>query len=199
MATANIVGNRIKTIREKRQMTVEDLAAAIPGDAAANAKLIESLESGDMVPSLTPLLQIARALGVRLGSFLDDQTGDPVVMTRGGDLPETSRFTGSNQGNADGEKKAELSFHSLAANKADRHMEPFIIDVLPRTGAAALSTHEGEEFIHVLSGTIEVDYGKDKYTLNAGDSIYYDSIVPHHLHATGDGRAKILAVVYAPF
>jgi Uncharacterized conserved protein, contains double-stranded beta-helix domain len=195
MANANIVGQRIKAIREKRQMSIEDLAAAIPGDAATNTELVQSLERGDLVPSLTPLLQIARALGVRLGSFLDDQTGNAIVMTKSRDMAATSRFVGSNLG----EKQAELAFHSLAANKADRHMEPFLIDVKPHQGDAVLSTHEGEEFVYVLEGGIELAYGKEKYRLEAGDSIYYDSIVPHHLHAAGDGTAKILAVVYAPF
>ncbi len=195
MSTANIVGQRIKAIREKRQMTTQDLAAAIPGDAEGNVLLIESLERGDLVPSLTPLLQIARALGVRLGSFLDDQIGNAIVMTKSRDVAATSRFVGSNLG----ERQAELAFHSLAANKADRHMEPFLIDVQPHHGEAVLSTHEGEEFIYVLEGAIELAYGKETYTIAAGDSLYYDSIVPHHLHAAGDAPAKILAVVYAPF
>ncbi|MCD8141643.1 MAG: cupin domain-containing protein [Planctomycetaceae bacterium] len=194
MPNANIVGLRIRTIREKRGMSVDDLAASIPGEKDGNVKLIESLEKGDLVPSLTPLLQIARALGVRLGSFLDDQVGNAVILTKSTDMAETSRFVGSNLG----EHKAELAFHSLAANKSDRHMEPFLIDVKPHGGEAILSTHEGEEFIFVLDGAIEVAYGKDVYRLSAGDSIYYDSIVPHHLHAQGDGTAKILAVVYAP-
>lgn len=195
MSSANIVGQRIQTIRENRQMSVEDLAAAIPGDKTSNIKLVESLERGELVPSLTPLLQIARALGVRLGSFLDDQTGYPVVVTKAEEVAETSRFVGSNLGGG----KAELNFHSLAANKNDRHMEPFLIDVKPHDGNTVLSTHEGEEFIYVLDGEIEVSYGKDTYRLSAGDSIYYDSIVPHHLHAAGSGLAKILAVVYAPY
>ena len=195
MSSPNIVGQRIKTIREKRQMTVEDLAAAVPGDGESNIRLVESLERGDLVPSLTPLLQIARALGVRLGSFLDDQTGNAVVLTRARSMEETSRFVGSNLGGG----KPELAFHSLAANKADRHMEPFLIDVKPHIGEAILSTHEGEEFIFVMEGEIEIAYGKDLFQLAAGDSIYYDSIVPHHLHAKGEQNAKILAVVYAPY
>ena len=195
MANANIVAQRIKTIREKRQMTIEDLAASIPGDKAGNMQLIESLERGELVPSLTPLLQIARALGVRLGSFLDDQVGNAIVLTKAADVEQTSRFVGSNLGAA----RPELAFHSLAANKSDRHMEPFLIDVKPHTDTPVLSTHEGEEFIFVLDGEIEVSYGKESYKLGAGDSIYYDSIVPHHLHAAGDKNAKILAVVYAPY
>ncbi len=195
MSNANIVAQRITTIREKRQMSIADLAAAIPGDPAGNAKLIESLEQGKLVPSLTPLLQIARALGVRLGSFLDDQVGSALVLTKSADMEETSRFVGSNLG----AERAELAFHSLAANKADRHMEPFLIDVKPHVGEPVLSTHEGEEFIFVLDGEIEVSYGKERHRLGKGDAIYYDSIVPHHLHAAGSADAKILAVVYAPY
>ena len=195
MPSANIVGKRIKTIRENRQMTVEDLAAAIPGEKTANAKLIEELEAGALVPSLTPLLQIARELGVRLGSFLDDQAGHPIVLTKSDAVEATSRFAGSNLSGG----KAELKFHSLAANKNDRHMEPFIIDVQPHNGIPALSRHEGEEFIYVLEGEIEITYGKEKYRVATGDSIYYDSIVPHHLHTADGNPAKILAVIYAPF
>ena len=195
MSTPNIVGQRIKNIREKRQMSVEELADSLPGDKGSNTVLIQSLEAGETVPSLTPLLQIARALGVRLGSFLDDQADNSVVVTKAGETGGVKRFIGSNLGQ---QGRAELSFNSLAANKADRHMEPFIIDVKPHAGDPVLSHHEGEEFIHVLDGEIEISYGKDKYRLAKGDSIYYDSIVPHHLHAAGDSEAKILAVVYAP-
>ncbi len=116
-------------------------------------------------------------------------------MTRAANVEQTSRFIGSNLGSA----RAELAFHSMAANKADRHMEPFLIDVKPHTDKPVLSTHEGEEFIFVLDGEIEVSYGKETHRLGVGDSIYYDSIVPHHLHAAGDRDAKILAVVYAPY
>ncbi len=49
-----------------------------------------------------------------------------------------------------------------------------------------------------MNGEIEIEYGKDLHVLGAGDSIYYDSIVPHQLRAHGDVPARILAVVYAP-
>ena len=83
--------------------------------------------------------------------------------------------------------RSDLDFFSLAANKAGRHMEPFLIDIHPRSAQAARpSTHEGEEFIYVLSGEVEVTYGKDIYRLKAGDCIYYDSIVPHHVHSAAE-------------
>ena len=61
------------------------------------------------------------------------------------------------------------------------------------------SAHEGEEFIYVFSGEVEIVYGAETYRLSVGDSIYYDSIVAHNVHCRGDRPAQILAVVYAPF
>ena len=50
----------------------------------------------------------------------------------------------------------------------------------------------------VLKGTLEINYGKYTYLLEEGDTIYYDSIVPHHVHAFEGQAAQILAVIYTP-
>ncbi len=86
-------------------------------------------------------------------------------------------------------------------DKSGRHMEPFLIDVAPSEDGVdfVLSTHEGEEFIYVLEGVLEINYGKNTYILEEGDSIYYDSIVAHHVHAAADNTAKILGVIYTPY
>ena len=79
-------------------------------------------------------------------------------------------------------------------------MEPFIVDIEPGLQSDhMLSSHEGEEFIYVLEGEVEINYGKETYTLAKGDSIYLDSIVLHNVHAANQNSARILAVVYAPF
>ena len=51
----------------------------------------------------------------------------------------------------------------------------------------------------VMKGTMEISYGKHTYLLEEGDSIYYDSIVAHHVHAAADNTAKILGVIYTPY
>ena len=95
--------------------------------------------------------------------------------------------------------RKHMEYHSLSKSKADRHMEPFIIDVMPTEDTDfVLSSHEGEEFIMVMEGIMEISYGKNTYLLEEGDSIYYDSIVPHHVHAYEGQAAKILAVIYTP-
>ncbi|NLF94896.1 MAG: helix-turn-helix domain-containing protein [Oligosphaeraceae bacterium] len=188
MPANNEIGAKIRALRELRQVSVEELSER----CHLPARQISKIEAGEIAASLTPLLQIARGLGVRLGTFLDDSECSGPVLARGNELGKTVRFAGS--GDVQG-----LAFHPLAANKSDRNMEPFIIDVhQPANAQFEVSSHEGEEFIYVLSGAIEVVHGKERYLLQAGDSIYYDSIVPHHVHAAGAADAKLLAVVYAP-
>ena len=92
-----------------------------------------------------------------------------------------------------------MHYYSLSASKPDRHMEPFIIDINSVDEPDyELTSHEGEEFIYVMDGIVEVTYGKKTHIIEAGDSIYYDSIVPHHVHGFEGQTAKILAVVYTP-
>ena len=159
------------------------------------AEQIESIEEGVVVPSLAPLIKIARALGVRLGTFLDDQDESGAVVCRSRERTGKSISFSNNAVSA----RAHMQYHSLSASKADRHMEPFIIDVAPTEETSyELSSHEGEEFIYVMEGAVEVSYGKKKHLIEAGDSIYYDSIVPHHVHGFEGQAAKILAVVYTP-
>jgi transcriptional regulator with XRE-family HTH domain len=186
------VGARIASIREGRGLARAELAER----AQVDADMMDQIEQGGLVPSLAPLVRIARVLGVRLGTFLDDhESVGPIVRRAGSAGGGNLGFSGSAASS-----RRELSLDSLAADKAGRHMEPFIVDVDPSSrNEMEMSTHEGEEFMYVLSGSVEIAYGKDRHVLAAGDSIYYDSVVPHHVHSSGDGNARILAVVYAPF
>jgi transcriptional regulator with XRE-family HTH domain len=187
------VGIKIATVRESLGVTAEQLAER----SGCEARLIGRIEAGEQVPSLAPLIKIARALGVRLGTLLDDAGGLGPIVTRRDEAAGVARLRSLETGM--GEGAGTLDFFSLAEGKATRHMEPFIITVHPGDGGGRLSMHEGEEFLYVLEGKIAVPYGKDVHTLGPGDSIYYDSIVPHEVRAAGQETARILAVVYTPF
>jgi quercetin dioxygenase-like cupin family protein len=90
-------------------------------------------------------------------------------------------------------------YESLGFDKKDRHMEPFIVTLEPATvKAAKTSVHEGEEFIFVLEGEMEVILGNHTDILSPGDSIYYDSTIPHKVQCHQDKVTRILAVIYAP-
>ena len=194
MANSNtVVGSKIKGIRESKGLSLEEVAER----SGLSLDQITSIETDQNLPSLGPLIKIARALGVRLGTFVDDNDALGPVVCRAEERESKSSISFSN-GAADARKHME--YHPLAQQKAGRHMEPFIIDINPEDEPNfQLSAHEGEEFIYVMQGEVEIVYGKDTYSLNEGDSIFYDSIVKHHVHGAPGKSAKILAVVYIPF
>jgi len=190
MEKKHSVGKKIKQLREARNLSIEQLAE----QSKAHKKFIEELESDQLVPSIAPLLKIARGLGVQLSTLMDDAPVSGAVVARQADLPETELgFSGLGSYAA-----STLDFHPLAKNRKGRHMEPFIIDVHPSVPEeCTFSFHEGEEFIYVLEGEIEVLYGSDQHILGVGDSIYYNSTTPHQVKTAGDKKAQILAVIYA--
>jgi transcriptional regulator with XRE-family HTH domain len=183
------VGSRIKTLRETHGISLEELAER----AGMTPKELTSIETSETAASLAPLIKIARALGMRLGTLLDDDAGMGPALTRAKDLAASSRRAALETGTTD----APLDFFSLAEGKISRHMDPFIIEVAPNT-PRELDTHEGEEFIYCMSGAVKIEYGKDSYLLGPGDSLYYDTVVPHQVRGAGDGSSKILACVYTP-
>ena len=191
MNADNLIGNRIKNIRETKSISLKDLAER----SGLSFDQISRIEDNKDFPSLAPLIKIARVLGMRLGTFLDDQDALGPVISRKEQIKEGVSFS-TNQTSS----HTHMNYFALSPDKSGRHMEPFIIQVAPKDEEVefVLSSHEGEEFIYCLEGELEISYGAENYILKAGDSIYYDSIVDHHVHAAGKEGAKILAVVYTP-
>jgi transcriptional regulator with XRE-family HTH domain len=186
-----IVGHKIKGIRESKNISIEEVSER----SGLSTEQIISIENDQHLPSLGPLIKIARALGVRLGTFLDDNDDLGPVVCRAEEHNSSISFS-----NGATEARKNMEYFSLAKQKSGRHMEPFIIDIHPcEEKEFKLSAHEGEEFIFVMEGEIEIEYGKQKYVLKQGDSIYYDSIVMHHVHGAPGKSARILALVYIPF
>jgi len=180
------VGERIRAFREKQNLSLADLSDRTGLDEA----FLTAVESEDRYPSLGPLLKIARALGLRLGTFLDDQVSrDPLIVRLG----ERSHELSMHQ---DGDKPASHTYYSLGRGKTDRHMEPFFIEMNPEPEAdKVLSSHEGEEFIVVVSGQVQLVFGREKSTLGPGDSIYFNPNHPHGQKCGGDEPAQFVTVI----
>jgi len=182
------IGSRIRAFRERLQLTPADLARQTGFDEP----LIAAIESDIVYPSIGTLARLARALGQRLGTFMDDQFhADPLIVRaeqRQGAAPTHKAETV-----ADG-----FSYSPLSRGKTDRHMEAFYIEITPEAGEL-LSSHEGEEFIVVVSGEIELTYGDATHVLKPGDSAHYNSVVHHLVKAHGGQPAAIYAVVFIPY
>ncbi|HPR32554.1 MAG TPA: XRE family transcriptional regulator [Prolixibacteraceae bacterium] len=190
MPVTKNVGERIREIRERKFMSIDELALR----SNLDKEQIIDIEEKKMVPSLAPLIRIARSLGVRLGTFLDDREQLGPLLTLAEEQKKGASFSNKNL-----PSRSHMDFFALAGDKSGRHMEPFIVTIQPgEANQHILSSHEGEEFLYVLDGSIEINYGKEVYVLHPGDSIYYDSIVNHNVHAHNNQAAKIIAVVYIP-
>lgn len=190
----SIIGKLIKQLRTESDITIHELAER---SGVSDEKLTE-IESGSVTPSLGVLMKISRSLGSRLGTLLDGQESFGAVVTRARKGVESNSYAG-----ADADQQEHMSFYSLAQGKNDRHMEPLVIEVHATDKEPDMrSEHEGEEFLFVLEGSVKVHYGEEIHLLERGDSIYYDSIVPHlilNASAEETQTAKILAVVYTPY
>lgn len=182
------VGERIKELREKKGLSLKDLAD-LTGFSTA---LLSQMENHLVSPSLGTIIKLAGALGVRVGDFWGETKGEPFTIVRKNERKTVSRFASK-----DGVKYG-YSYESLGFDKKERHMEPFIVTLEPATvKTAKTSVHEGEEFIFVLEGEMEVILGNHTDVLYPGDSIYYDSTIPHKVQCHQDKITRILAVLYA--
>ena len=188
----NRIGRKIKQFREENGMSLQDLAA----ETALHPRQLEMIENGEHKPSMATLIRIAQALKLRLGTILDGEECHSPAVHYNKKLTPTISTSNDNT-----EVRNHLNFYALAQEKSDRTMEPLLIEVNyyePEGGEP--SQHEGEEFLYVLDGRAVLLYGNETYTLEPGDSIYYDSFVPHILTTPAEGeKAQVLAVTYTPF
>jgi transcriptional regulator with XRE-family HTH domain len=182
------VGEKIKALRESTRLSLKELAD-LTGFSTA---LLSQMENHLISPSLGTMIKLAKAFGVKVGDFLGETQGEPFTIVRKDERKKISRFASK-----DGVKYG-YSYESLGFEKKDRHMEPFIVTLEPATVKTSKnSVHEGEEFIFVLEGEMEVVLENHMDVLYPGDSIYYDSTIPHRVQCHQDKITKILAVLYA--
>ena len=185
MADMNKVGKRVKKYREHLGLTQEQLAV----NSSLDLTFIKDVEDGIVYPPIGSMIKLSRALGQRLGTFMDDQyVADPIIVR----YSERKEETANSRDGA----KGHYHYYPLGKGKSDRHMEPLFIRI-EEAEEKAMPTHEGEEFMVVVHGKIIVRYGKEEYILERGDSVYYNSVVSHFIGAI-DGPAEILAVLYSP-
>lgn len=181
------VGQKIKEMREKLSLSLKDLSEK----TGYSESILSQIENHLISPPLGALLTISKALGISVGKLLGEKEEVPFVIVREGTEQPISRVAskeGVNYG---------YSYMSLGVGKKNRHFEPFLITLEPASiKPTGLSVHKGEEFIYVLKGAMEVQLRDYKEILKEGDSIYYDSTIPHRVSCVGDSVTKILAIIW---
>ncbi len=166
-------------------MTLDTLAEA----TGLTKSFLSKVERGASVPSIATALRLAHAFGISVGQLLGEaEDSGAIAVLRRADRHSFMR------GDAAG---GDEDYVPLVPGRAVKAMEPFLVHPLAQFRSARLpSTHMGEEFIFVLAGSIEIDFGDHRsVVLEHGDSLYFDASLPHRTRSLGGVPAEVLIVV----
>ena len=175
------IGARLSMLRESMALTPEKIAAAL--EVPLEDYLL--YEAGEKDFSFSFLYNVAGILGVDVVDLISGETPKLSLCTvvRAGGGYEINR------------RKA-YDYKHLAFTFRHKKAEPFMVTVEPKGDSMPeRHAHEGQEFNYMVAGSMDFFLGEMVYTLNEGDSVYFDSSVPHAMKAKGETPAKFLAIV----
>lgn len=178
------VGERVKKLREAQEMTLEQVCKL----TGIEAERLRAIEEGTAVPSIGAVIQLSRVLGSRMEGLLHG----------GGTVSESLTIcrSGESLAGEQGDTEQSYAYHSLTRPGTAGHvMEPFLLSFDPRVAPGVPITHDGQEFVYVVDGAVELFYDGRSYRLEKGDSAYLSSSHPHTFHGLGNSVARMLAVV----
>ncbi len=165
------IGTKIKELRKKRKMNISDLA----NDAELSPGLISQIERNMVTPSIVSIWKIAQSLGVSVGYFFEEEAkknANPVVKRN-----NRKRIIASNNN----------AIYELLSADLNRRIEFLYITIkVGDYSSENFVTHEGEECGLVIKGKLMVKMENEEYILEEGDSIYFDSTIPHRYINVGN-------------
>jgi transcriptional regulator with XRE-family HTH domain len=184
MDEKQIVKN-IKALRKSKKMSLAQLAKL----CNLTKGYVSKIENSDKAPPFSTLAKIASALNTDVNILIADESEvlEDLALCI---VRKNERKKVISKGTLYG-----YHYEALAHKKTGKNMEPYFI--VPAFDEAGVFSHEGEEFMYVIEGKHEFMYDGKKYILEEGDSIYFDSIIPHSGRSVGKKRAKILAIMYS--
>jgi transcriptional regulator with XRE-family HTH domain len=173
------LGRRIRALRAERGLTLTGLAALV----GITRSFLSSVERGVAYPSILVLRSIASALEVPVFLLFTAPESNGAVVRK--DARKVIKPPGGS-----------LSYE-LVSPDLRRKIEMILVHLKPGVDATAMA-HEGEECALVLRGQVVITVGDVDYELNEGDSIYYDSGLPHKARAVGEENAEIVSAITPP-
>lgn len=178
------VGERIQRLREAQGLDRERVSR-LTGIPIA---MIEAYEEGRAVPSIGVVIKLSRVLGSKVEGMLHGgaTVSEAITICRGGES------LSGDQGNTD----QSYGYATLTRPGTGGHiMQPFLLTFDPKTPAGPPISHDGQEFVFILEGSIELFYNGETHRLDKGDSAYIDASKPHTFHGIGETVAQMVAVV----
>lgn len=183
-ADQGLIGDHLKALRAARGMTLDRLAAA----TGLTKSYLSKIQNSHKLPPIATLSRIAQALGTGIGSFFGDilASGEGASVVR-----KHERLPVVRGGTAFG-----YDYVSLAHQRLSKRMEPFVFTFPSKIDRHVFFDHGGEEFVFILSGKVIFQVGDERWALEKGDSIYFDSAIPHRGWSVGRD-ATALVVIHA--
>ena len=182
------IGSKVRELRQKKHYTLQDVAAK----TGLSKPFLSQIENHHVVPPVATLLKLARAFDVGLAYFFQDEVGvDRIAITRRAERVRVERRPHHRKG------EVNYIYEALDTKKTNKHMEPFLVEFpVQDTSEMIFMNHEGEEFLHVLEGTLEFRTIDRVEVLGPGDSIYFESELSHSFRCLGEKPARALVVVW---
>ena len=180
------IGDKLRTLRLSKKMGLVELGR----HTGLSAALLSKIERGKLFPTLPTLLRIALVFGVGLEFFFSGARDKPLVAVVR--KSERNRLP-----DRPGARDVAYEFESLDYPATERRFNCYYAEFLPvSTDKLRPHDHPGFEFIYAIQGALGVHVGADEHVLKAGDSMYFDSSVPHAYRRSG-GRSCSAVVVTA--
>jgi transcriptional regulator with XRE-family HTH domain len=180
------IAKNIKRLRQSKNISIEEMARL----SGLTKGYISKIENSRKAPPITTLAKIAQALEADVTYLFKEEIESLEGKNELCIVRKNEQRTMFSRGTRHG-----YQYKALAYKKAGKNMEPYIIE--PDFESNKAFSHEGEEYMYMLEGTQEFYYGDSRCILEEGDSIYFDSIVPHHGRSLGKRKARILVVVFS--
>lgn len=180
------IGEKIRTLRLRKKMGLVELGK----HTGLSAALLSKLERGKLFPTLPTLLRIALVFSVGLEFFFREDRRNAVAVVR---RAERQRFPDKPATN-----DISYFFESLDFSATERKLNAYYADFQPiAPEKARVHFHPGIEFLYVINGELALKIGTEEYTLEPGDSIYFDSSIPHSYRRAGKKPCDGLVVTVA--
>ncbi|MEO8924538.1 MAG: XRE family transcriptional regulator [Caldimonas sp.] len=185
-AEPNELGRRLRRRRLAAGLTLEQLASK----AGFGKGYLSRIENGKKMPPIATLSRLADVLGTEAASLLA-ATGQGVSWRGVSVVRHDEKRPTVLGGSAFG-----YDYFALSDATAAHALQPFLFSFPDEIDRLVFFQHDGEELLHVLTGRIEWQIGADKYLLEAGDTIHFDSRIPHRGHSLG-GPATALVIMHS--
>lgn len=177
------IGKRIKSLRNEKRVTLENLAAQV----GFTKGYLSKVEKSEKAPPVSTLGIIARALGVNISTLLgEDTTTSSICLVKRSERSQIRR-TGTSVG---------YSYEAVAHRFKNKLMEPFVLTLPVHAKKRILYQHEGQEILFVLEGTMRFHHGSEEIIAEEGDCVYLDSSIPHFGESIGDKAVKCFMVIF---